>query len=195
MVLPTTKVAASAMRSCRSRGERVDRVTIDSDLDDLAAEAGQQRGGRVERDDPTLGHDRDAVAQLLGLVEVVRGQQDRHLPSAETGDVVQELEADARVQADRRLVEEQDLRVRQQRTRDLEASALAAAVGVDRAVDELAEPERRAELADASVGVLVIETPQAGVHGEVPPAGQRAVDGRLLEDDRADAAGLARVTP
>ncbi len=94
---------------------------------------------------------------------------------------------------DRRLVEEQDLRVRQQRTRDLEASALAAAVGADRSVDEVGEPERLAELADASVSGLVIETPQTGVHGEVPPSGQRAVDGRLLEDDRADAAGLARM--
>ena len=120
------------MCSCRRWASPAAGSRSTSDLDDLAAEPGQQRGGRVERDDPSFGHDRDAVAQLLGLVEVVRGQQDRHLTSAKTGDVVQELEADARIQADRRLVEEQDLRVRQQRTRDLEASALAAAVGADR---------------------------------------------------------------
>jgi hypothetical protein len=63
--------------------------------------------------------------------------------------------------------------------RDLEASA-PAAVGADRSVDELAQPERLAELADARVGGLVIETPQTGVHGEVPPPGQRSVDGAAL---------------
>ena len=151
MELPTTKVDAIRDVQLSKVGESCGRIVIESDLDDLAAESGQQRGGRVERDDPSFGHDRDAVAQLLGLVEVVRGQQDRHLTSAKTGDVVQELEADARIQADRRLVEEQDLRVRQQRTRDLEASALAAAVRADRSVDEVNEPERLAELADASL--------------------------------------------
>ena len=70
----------------------------------------------------------------LGLVEIVGGEQDRHLLArAQPGDHVEQLVADPRIEADRRLVEEQHLRLRHQRAGDLEAAALAAAVAADRA--------------------------------------------------------------
>ena len=68
---------------------------------------------------------------------------------AQARDHVQQLVPDARVEPDGRLVEEQHARVGDQRARDLQAAALAAAVGADRPVEQLAEPERVGELVDA----------------------------------------------
>ena len=86
-------------------------VAVDAQLEQLAARGRRAarpacRARRSRRVD-----DRHAVAQALGLVEVVGGEQDRHLLArAQRGDHVEQLVADARVEADRRLVEEQDLR-------------------------------------------------------------------------------------
>jgi len=50
----------------------------DLEADDLlGADAALQRGGRVERDDLAVVDDRDAVTELVGLLHVVRRQEDR----------------------------------------------------------------------------------------------------------------------
>ena len=54
-------------------------VTIDAKLEDLLAEPGEQRPRTVERDDRTVMNDRDAVGETLGLVEIVRGHEDRYV--------------------------------------------------------------------------------------------------------------------
>ena len=178
-----------AQRRQRGRG-----IAVDPQLDELATEAPQQGGRRVERDDLTRVDDRDAVAEPLRLVEVVRGQQDRHLAAgAQACDHVEQLVPDARVEADRRLVEEEHLRLREQRTRDLEPATLAAAVPVDGPVDEVGDPERVRELGDPRLRNVRLDSPQAGVDVEVATAGQRAVDDRILEDDAACPPGCERL--
>ena len=55
--------------------------------------------------------DCDAFAEPAGLLEVMRREQDRHLkPVAKALDQIEQLVADAGVEADRRLVQEQHLR-------------------------------------------------------------------------------------
>jgi len=102
-------------------------------------------------------------------------------------DQVEQLVSYARVEPHRRLVEEQHARLRDERARQLEPPALAAAVAADRAVDQLREAERVDEVADAARGRARLDSPEAGVQVEMAPAGQGAVDHRLLEDDAADA--------
>src|SRR6266566_4892979 len=46
------------------------RMAVDPQLEELGAHAHPQLRGRAERDDPTGVHDRNAVAEALGLVEV-----------------------------------------------------------------------------------------------------------------------------
>ena len=160
-VEPTTKASRrrAAAPSARERGGH---VAFDAELEQLATQAGEQRRGRVERDDRAVVDDRDAVAEPLGLLEVVRRQHDRHLVAlAQTGDDVEELEADPRVQADGRLVEEEDARPGHQRPRDLEPPPLAAAVAADRAVEDVREPERVGELVDARGARAVGRRPRA----------------------------------
>ena len=104
------------------------------------------------------------------------------LAIAQAADHVEQLVADARVEPDGRLVEEQHPRLRDERTGDLEPPALAAAVGRDGPVEQLAEVERLGELVDARAGCALLDAPQARVDVEVAPAasgrGRRRCPGR-----------------
>ena len=110
-VEPIANASPSAIAAAQERSERGFAVAVDADLEDLVAELVEQPARRVEPDDPALVHDRDPIAQPARLLEVMRREQDRHLePIAEPADQVEQLVADARVEADRRLVQEQHLR-------------------------------------------------------------------------------------
>ncbi len=66
----------------------------------VGVERGDQAGRRVERDDPGLVHDRDPVAQLLGLLEVVRRQHHRlSLVGVDRADHVPQVVPGLRVEA------------------------------------------------------------------------------------------------
>ena len=107
-------------------------------------------------------HDRDAVAEALGFVEVVRREENGRLAAvAEARDDVDQLGADPRVEADGRLVEEEHARPRDERTRDLQPPSLAAAVGRDRPIEQLGEPEDVGELLDARGGLAPGSTRQS----------------------------------
>src|SRR6266536_2268410 len=145
------------------RGERGANAAVDVQLHELATELGEQRRWRVERDDPAGVDDRDAVAKAFGLVEVVRRQQHGHLrAAAQARDRLEEFGADARIEADRRLVEKEHARVRDERAGDLQAPALAAAVDARGSVDEIGQAERRGELVDPSLRLAWLDPPKAG---------------------------------
>ena len=72
-------------------------------------------------------HDRDAVAQVLGLFHVVRRQQHRAALGLEPLDEVPQRAPALRIEAGRRLVEEDQLRIVDERQRDRQPLALAAA--------------------------------------------------------------------
>ena len=83
--------------------------------------------GRALRDDAAVVDDRDAVRHAVGFVHVVRGQEDGHaFGLVQMLDVRPELIAALRIEAERRLVEKQDLGRVQQAARDLEAPLHAA---------------------------------------------------------------------
>src|SRR3954465_11088223 len=120
------------------------------------------------------------------------GSPDREA-RARAGDRVEQLEPDARIESDRRLVEEQDAWLGDQRAGDLEAPPLAAAVAADLAGEDLVEPERLGEIGDPRRRRLEVDAPQLGVQLEVRTAGEAAVDDGVLEDDAADAPRLQRL--
>src|SRR6266566_9357567 len=166
--------------------ERGVRVSVDVHLEQLGPERAQERRRRVEGDDATGVDDRDAVAEPLSLVEVVRREHDRHLVAPpEHRDEIEELVADEGIETDGRLVEEQDLRVREQRPRQLQSPPLPPAVAGHRPVDDLAEAEGLDDLVEPGPGLRGLDAPQPGVDLEVASTGQGPVDDRLLEHDRA----------
>ena len=79
IVVPTANASRPARPLSRSRCERGRRLVANAQFDDLLAEVCPQRVRRVEGDDLALVHDRQPVAEPLGLVEVVGREQDRRL--------------------------------------------------------------------------------------------------------------------
>ena len=74
---------------------------------------------------PRAMHD-DAVGEVLRLVHVVRGEQDRLAELAQAGDQLPRLAAGGRVEAGGRLVEEDQLGVAGDAEREVQPAALAA---------------------------------------------------------------------
>ena len=102
------EAAEDAVR-IRERGERPDGQCLgEQPLAELVG-ATDRAQGRVE--------DRDAVAEPLGLVETVRREEDRDPAPAEPVDQLVDVASGDRIQAGGRLVEEQHLRVAEQRPR------------------------------------------------------------------------------
>ena len=73
-----------------------------------------------------MAEDGDAVGQVLDLVQVVRGEQDGLPEVAQAGDHVPCVPPRIRVESCGRLVQEDDLRVTDERQCEVEAAQLAA---------------------------------------------------------------------
>ena len=86
--------------------------------------------GADEADTPTPRHEHDAIAPGE-VLDRVRGEHDRRRPVGELAQVDDQLRARGRVEARRRLVEEEHLRFGEQLDGDAGALALAAAQGAD----------------------------------------------------------------
>src|SRR5689334_7216816 len=105
--------------------------------------------------------DRHPIAESLCLVEVMGGDQDRHLLTRpKPRDHVEELVPDPRIEPDRGLIHEQDPRRRYEGARNFEAATLAAAVARDGSTDQLREPEDIDQLVDPSLRARGWNTPQ-----------------------------------
>ena len=81
---------------------------------------------RINGDNFTVVHNRQAVAQQLSLVHIMRCQHDGNTLIADLFDQIPEIAASLRIQPSGRLVEEQHRRIVNQRRRDGEALLLPA---------------------------------------------------------------------
>src|SRR6185436_5935280 len=142
------------------------------------AVAGAQLAGRALGEDPPVLDDRDAVCQRLRLVEVVGRQDDGLAERLERADGVPRAAARRRVEAGRRLVEEDQLRIADQREREVEAAQLPARqrAGARRLL--AAQPDELDHLVDVTrARVEAGEVLEHLVHRDVP------VDARALQHD------------
>ena len=126
-------------------------------------------------------HDREPVAQDLGLLHVVRRQQDGPAVGLEAADEVPQRPPGRGVEAGRRLVEEDELGVVHERQRDREPLPLAARQVLAPGVASLAELERVDQLGRRT-GLRVEAAEEVDELGD----GQLRVEGGGLEAD-ADA--------
>ena len=129
----------------------------------VAGDLPLELGRRALGDDLAVVHDGDPVAERVGLVQVVRGDEDGHALAAQPADLVPHVRAALRVEAGGRLVEEDDLRLVDDAERDVDPAALAAGVGLALAVGVLGELERlqRAGGAPLRVGLARCRTCRA----------------------------------
>ena len=138
--------------------------------------------------------DRDPMRELVGLVEVLRRQEDRHAAGDEVPHGLPHHAAAARIEAGRGLIEEDDPRVADQGHREVETPLHAPGVGRDGLLGRLDQVEALEQLIDSSTALGLAEVPQVGHQLEVLLAGEELVDrGELAgdADDRADRVRLA----
>ena len=130
--------------------------------------------------DPAVVEHGDPVGELVGLVEVLRGEEDGDAAGDEIADHLPHRVTAARVQARGRLVEEDQLRVAHERHRQVEPAAHAAGVGGGRPVGGVAEVEAVEQLGGAPAARGAAEVVQVGHQDQVLAPGEQVVDGREL---------------
>ena len=106
------------------------------------------RGG-AGRDDAAAVEHRDAVGELVGLLEVLRREEHGRARVGERADDVPQLAPAAGVESRRRLVEEEDLGRDDEAEREVEAAAHAAGVGADALGRGIRQPEALEQLRGA----------------------------------------------
>src|SRR4051795_591875 len=144
----------------------------------VARRAGAERRRRSLGDEPPLLDDRDAVAERLRLVEVVRRQEHRLSEVLQRAHDVPRRAPRRRVEARRRLVEEDQLGVADEREREVEAAQLAAAQRARVRVGLVPQPREVEDLVNvARGGVEACPMGDRLAHRDVP------VHARALEHD------------
>ena len=139
-----TSVDRLARASATPDGSPSTRATITSAPTDRFRSVGRALG-----DDLAVVDDADPVGELVGLLEVLRGEEDRHAELlVEPAHLVPHARPAHRVEPGGRLVEEQDVGVVHERGGEVEASLHAARVRADAPIEGVGEVDQLAELGD-----------------------------------------------
>ena len=124
-----------------------DRLAVAPVADLDGAVRRQELVRRAGRDDAAVAEDREPIGELVRLLQVVRRQQDRLAERAQAADRLPGLPARGRIEAGRRLVEEDELGIADEREREVEPAQLAAGERPDARVALLLEPDELEDLA------------------------------------------------
>ena len=138
-------------------------------------------------------HDRDPLAELVGLLHVVRGEQDRLAVPVQLAEHVPQREPALRVEAGGRLVEEQHGRAVEDRPCHHQPLRHPAGQGVDRGLGPFGQLELLEQVVSDLPGLLRTHAEQPTVEVQVLPDRQLAVEGVLLRHDAAQLLGQRRM--
>ena len=156
----------------------------EADLDPLAAS--RERVRRPGRDDPPVIDDRDLVAGLLDLGELVARHEDGATAAGEGQEQVPDLDDAGRIEAVGRLVQDQRRRVGEEREGDAQALAHPGRVALRRPAPGGAEVHEVERLRDPRIGARPRPSPGGRRDPQVlDPREVRVEDGR--RHHRADA--------
>ncbi len=154
------------------------------DLEDLSADAILQLVAGALSDHAAVVDHRDPVGELVGLLEVLRREQERRSFADELPHDHPDLVAAARIEAGRGLVEKQDPRAREQARGEVEPAAHPAGIGAGRAVGGVGEFEALEQLARARRRASIRrEVEQATEHLQVLPPAENLIDGGELSGE------------
>ena len=186
---PAARSASAAAASAARRGSATRTASTSSPTVALSSR------GRALGDDPPVVDDGDPLREAVGLVEVLRREQDGRALAAQLVDRAPELLPRARVQPGRGLVEQDHRRAADQARAEVEPAAHAAGVGRDAPVGGVGERRSaRAPRRRARAPRRADEPVQPPDHLEVLAPGQLLVDGRELagQPDRGGGRRAAR---
>ena len=152
-----------------------------------------QLGRGAEGEHLAVVEDRDPLAERVGLLHVVGGQEDRQPVAVEIAEDAPEVVAGLGVEPRGRLVEEEHLRPVRERAGDHQALGEPARELEDHRGRPLAECELVEQLVGAVPGRAAREAEEAAVVVEVLPDRERAVERVRLRDDPDPALRRGRV--
>jgi hypothetical protein len=138
-------------------------------------------------------HD-DLVGQSIGLIQVLRGEQDRGAFGHERADHPPQLDPAPRVQARRRLVQVQEPRTPNQARGEVEAPPHPARVGLDVLRGRVRQIEGLEQPRGPGSGGRRRETQQPTEHEQVVLSGEQLVDRCVLAGQPDQATHLRRLT-
>ena len=173
-------------------GLRDHRPVADDDLDPLAADLRLERVGGPAGDDLAAVDHGDAVGELVGLLQVLRGQQDRRPFLDALADHLPHAEPAARIEAGRRLVEEDQPGAADQRAGEVESPPHPAGVRLERAVGRIGERELLEQFVGAPLRLGFRELVEPAEQHEILATGQVLVDRRVLPREADHRAQLLR---
>jgi hypothetical protein len=134
-------------------------------------------------DHPAVVDHHDLVGELVGLVEVLGRQQQRHAVGDELADHLPHPHPARRVQARRRLVEEQHGRPRHEAGGEVQAPAHPARVLLEDPLGGICELELLEQGGRSGLCLGAAQAAQAPDHHEVLAAGQDLVERGVLRRD------------
>ena len=179
-------------RDRRQRGLTL-RGVVEHDLDPLAADRVLELVGGALGDHRAVVDDRDPVGEPVRLVEVLGRQQDGRPRGDAILDHLPERDPAARVEAGRRLVEEDHRRAGDERPREVEPAPHAAGVGLDEPARGVGEAEALEQLGRPLARLGAGEVVELAEEHEVLLAGEVLVDRRVLPREADLRAQLGRV--
>ena len=174
--------SASAMPSKRAAVS----ISIDVAAERLAAEL----VGRRQGDEPAAGDERDLVARL-GLVDVLGRDEQRPALVAQPMELVPDSASQERVDARRRLVEEQQRRIVHERAGELEPALHAARQPARATAADVPQVDQLEDLAGPPPARAPEHPEQRGDEVDVLADGQVRVQGERLRHVADPLAGLA----
>ncbi len=173
----------------------VGRGAVDADEQGRAADLGLQFGRSSLAHDHTVVDDRDALGELIGLLQVLRGQQHGRSVVVESSDLLPQRDPTHRVESGGRLVEEQDRRLVDQRQREVETAPHPARVGADSAIAGRGEADPFEQFVGLGVVLRLRQAVEHRLEVQELAAGHQRIDRRVLQRDADVAAhvvGLRR---
>ena len=153
--------------------------------DGVGADALLQCGRRVEGEDPAVVHDGYPLAELVGLLHVVGGEQDGLAFAVQLTEQVPQGEPALRIEARCRLVEEKHRGAVEDGPRHHEPLRHPPGQCVHRRLGPLGQLELVKQLIGGLPRCLRPHAEQAAVEVEVLPDGELAIEGVLLRNDPA----------
>ena len=152
-------------------------------LDVGVADLGFQRLRRSLGDDPAAVDDPDVVGELVGLLQVLGGEEDGGAFVVQPPHLLPDRLAADRVEAGGRLVEEEDARLVDQRRGKVEAPLHPARVGADPAVGGGGEVDPLQQVIGAPAALRGGDALQRRLQADQLAAGHQRVERRFLEGD------------
>jgi hypothetical protein len=164
------------------------------DVDGIAVQFALERVGGALDHDPALVDDGEARGQPVGLLQVVRGEQDgQALLTGEPADLLPHGGAGLRVETGGRLVQEQHLRAVDQADGHVQPALHAPGVGLDLALRGVRQVEAVEQLVGAPVQLRAAHAVEAALEQQVLPAGGHRVGAGALGDHADGAAHRRRI--